>query len=184
MADTAPGTPEIAPFITSIDINAPIQRVWDEITRSGMCRAMFETVYHRDLAPGKPFRYSCPSGKRTFVFGEFLEVEPPRRLVHTFNSTFDTVNAPETLVTWTLAETAPGKTRITLKHEKWTSAGKTYKGVSKGWLEILGLFKSQIETGAFPLKTRLRNRMMAVMSFMMPKSTLTSSLDQKFQRVA
>lgn len=172
--------PEI---LSSIDIRAPIQRVWDEITKAGMCRPMFETVYHRALAAGQPFRYSSPDGKRTFVFGEFVEVDPPRRLVHTFHSAFDGGKEPETLVTWTLEETAPGVTRVTLRHERFASESKTFKGVRKGWAEILSVFKREIETGAMPVKMRLRNRMMAAMSFMLPKSTLTAGLPEKFRRV-
>ncbi len=172
--------PEI---LTSIDIKAPIQRVWDEITRAGTCRPMFETVYHRVLEAGKPFRYSSADGKRTFVFGEFVEIEPPRRLVHTFNSAFDGGKEPETLVTWTLAETAPGVTRVTLRHERFPTESRTFKGVTKGWAEILEMFRVGIERGTYPFRPRLRNRVMAAISFMMPGSTLTARLDEKYRRV-
>ncbi len=174
--------PGIAPFVTSIDINAPISRVWEEITRSGMCKPMFGTVYKRDLRPGGAFRYSSENDSRTFVYGEILEIEAPRRFVHTFAFTMQ--NDPPTLVTWDLSEPAPGKTRVTVKHEKFIGETKTYKSVTRGWVKILSLFKNVIETGSIPTGCKVSQWMMNSMSFMLPKSTLTSGLDQKFQRVA
>lgn len=173
--------PEVQPFITSIDIKAPIARVWDEIVKPGMCKPMFGTVYHRDLRPGGAFRHSSENGKHTFVFGEILEVEAPRRLVHTFAFTMQ--NDPPTLVTWDLTEVSPGTTRVTVKHEKFIGETKTYKSVTKGWVKILGLYKSVIEKGSIPLGVKIEQGMMGAMSFMLPKSTRTASLDQKYQRV-
>ncbi len=172
---------EIAPFVTSVDIKAPIQRVWDEITKSGMCRPMFGTVYKRDLRPGGVFRYSSEDDKRTFVYGEILEVEAPRRFVHTFQFTMK--GDPPTLVTWTLEEPSAGTTRVTVRHERFIGESLTYKRVTVGWTKILPLFKATIEEGGVPAKTRLAQWLMGAMSFMLPRSTLTTGLDRKFQRV-
>ncbi|MGD9692025.1 MAG: SRPBCC domain-containing protein [Phycisphaerales bacterium] len=172
---------EIAPFVTSVDIRAPIGRVWEEITRSGMCRPMFGTVYKRDLKPGGAFRYSSADDKRTFVYGEIVEVEPPRKFVHTFRFTMK--GDPPTLVTWTLEEKGSGMTRVTVRHEGFIGETLTKKRVTVGWTKILPLFKSTIEKGDVPAKTKLGQVLMGAMSFMLPKSTLTSGLESKYQRV-
>ena len=67
-----------------------------------------------DVRVGGRWRASGIDAKRRYVIeGEFLEVDPPRKLVHTWHSV-GALGAPTT-VTYVL-EPLDGGTRITLRH--------------------------------------------------------------------
>lgn len=158
----------------SIDIMAPRQRVWEEITKTGRIqRAMMNTVLESSLAPGSKMRYYSPNRKSVFVVGEVVECIPLSKFVHTYMFTF----RPEqpTLVTWELEE-IPGGCRVTLTHSGWTNQEATHKGVVGGWRDILAVFKADLETGQIPLKTRIIYGLQGSMMFMLPKSTKTEEV--------
>lgn len=168
-----PDIPEGDTHVTSIEIAAPVEKVWAEITKTGSVqRPLYNTVLDTDLKPGSPIKYYSPDGKRIFVIGRVVEVEPPRKLSHTYM--FTTKDEPPTLVTWEL-EASAGGCRVTVTHSGWTEAHKAPEKSAGGWREILGLLKSEIETGQIPLKTRIMYAVMDRMMFIMPKSTLAEN---------
>lgn len=155
--------------VLSIEIDAPIQRVWQEITKTGAIqRAVNNTVLESSMTPGAKLRYYSPSRKRVFVVGEIVEVVAPRKFSHTWKFTMSP-DAP-TLVTWELSETPIG-CRVTLTHSRWTDAAKMYKNVGKTWAEILRLLKLEIETGDIDLKAKIMYRMFGALEFILPKTT-------------
>lgn len=164
----------------SIDIDAPIDRVWREITKQGeICKPMYNCALHVQggkLTPGARLRYSNASGKNTFIVGEVLEVDPPNRLVHTFRLTMQK-EKPST-VEWALEPRGPqGKsTRVTLTH-RFVEQAKTNAKIVKTWTEILNLFKSELEAGSIPFKTKASYAMMGAMTFMLPKTTKTENAE-------
>jgi uncharacterized protein YndB with AHSA1/START domain len=163
--------------VISIHIAVPVQRVWDEITKTGRIqRALYNTVLETKLVPGSRLRYYSPDKKRVFIVGEVVEVQPPRRFSHTYMFTTDI--SPPTLVTWELKEESGG-TRVTITHSRWTSAHKAPQKVAAGWTEILGLLKVDLETGKLPLKTRIIYRLMGWFMFMMPKTTKREYADKQ-----
>lgn len=156
--------------VQAIDIDAPVERVWAEITRLGQVSdIMFHTVLETDFQPGSPLRYYSPDRKRIWIVGEIVEVSPPTRLVHTYRFT-DITDETETLVTWDLQE-REGGVRVTVSHSRFTDQAKTHKKVSGGWNQILGLLKTVVETGKVPGKFRVMYTLMDWMQFVMPKST-------------
>ena len=104
------------------------------------------------------------------MLGEVLEIDPPKRLVHTFRFSMEK-DAP-TLVEWNLTEKI-GVTTVTINHSRFEGETRTCKSVSTSWLKILGLYKTIIETGKVPMGTRMQNGMMMGMSFMLPKGAST-----------
>jgi uncharacterized protein YndB with AHSA1/START domain len=61
---------------------------------------------------------------------EITEIEPQKRLAYTWRS-----NPPaslDTVVTWTLAPTASGGTKLTLRHSGFTD-GQAFDGAVQGW---------------------------------------------------
>src|SRR6056297_1264754 len=163
----------MAEKVYSIEIEAPVQRVWEEITRHGVVnRAMFGTVLDGEMTPGQSYRYTNRSDSHTFVMGEVLEVDPPRKLVHTF--LFTLYPDEPTLVTWELAENA-GRTTVTVTHERLDEGSKTHRDIQKGWPTILKLYKRVIETGSAGAVTNLKQGMMGAMTFMLPKSARTEN---------
>lgn len=163
--------------VVSIYIDAPIERVWDEITKTGsLQRPLYNTVLIGDLAPGSRLRYASKDHKHVFVVGEVLEVTAPTRFVHSYIMTMNP--DPETTVAWDLAEEGSG-CRVTLTHSGWTDQHTTAEKTAKSWTEILGLLKSEVETGDIPLKTRLTYRLMGLFSFALPKRTSSDYADQQ-----
>jgi uncharacterized protein YndB with AHSA1/START domain len=162
--------------VLSIEIKAPIQRVWQEITKTGAIqRALNNTVLESTMTPGAKLRFYSPSKKRVFVVGEIVEVAAPRRFSHTWKFTMSP-DAP-TLVTWELAEVSGG-CRVTLTHSRWTDAAKMYKSVGTTWREILRLLKLDLETGDIDLKAKLMYGMFGAFEFMLPKTTTVEHANQ------
>ncbi len=164
----------------SIEIKAEPQRVWDEITARGVPHhAMFGTYLNTELTPGAVMSYRNKSGTHTFVLGKVLEVDPPRRLVHTFR--FSMEKDDPTLVEWEFTPTQTG-TKVTVTHSRFTGETRTYKSVSTSWPRILGLYKKVIESGQAPLDVRFKNGAMMGMTFMLPKSAKTEhALQQRLE---
>lgn len=162
--------------VCSIVINVPVQRVWDEITRTGSVqRPLYNTVLDIDLKPGGRLRYSSPDRKRVFVAGEVLEVEPPRKLRHTYLFTMSP--EPVTEVTW-LLEDVPEGCRVTVTHAGWTTE-KDAKKHGAGWIEILGLLKSELETGDIPGKTKIAYWLQGRFMWALPTTTRSSYADEQ-----
>jgi len=162
--------------VLSITIEAPVERVWAEITKTGRIqRALYNTVLETAMTPGSRMRYYSPDRKRVFVIGEILEVDPPTRLVHTYMNTIH--DDPPTTVAWEL-EDLGGRCRVTLTHGGWTEAHRTADKSAAGWTEILGLLKSELETGTIPLKVRAIYRVMGWLQFALPKRTRVEHADR------
>ncbi len=167
--------------VISIHIDVPVQRVWDEITKTGRIqRALYNTVLECELAPGSRLRYYSPDKKRVFIVGEVVEVHPPRKFSHTYR--FTTWKAgPPTLVMWDLQEEAGG-CRVTITHSGWTAEHKAPEKTAAGWKEILGLLKHELETGDLPMKTKVMYRIMGWFLFMMPRTTRTEYVEEQDSR--
>jgi uncharacterized protein YndB with AHSA1/START domain len=69
------------------------------------------------------------------VGGEYLAIDPPRLLVHTWRAPWDGDNA--TTVTYRLEATATG-TRVTLRHEGFADRAASCAGHAEGWERVLG----------------------------------------------
>jgi uncharacterized protein YndB with AHSA1/START domain len=162
--------------VCSIVIGVPIQKVWDEITKTGSIqRPLYNTIMDVELEPGGSLRYYSPDRKRVFVAGRVLEVDPPRKLRHTYIFTMSP--DPVTEVTWELEE-VPGGCRVTITHAGWIDP-KDAKKHGAGWVEILGLLKSELETGDIPGKTKWIYRIQGLIMWAMPKTTKTEYVDER-----
>lgn len=163
--------------VYSIDINAPIAKVWAEITKTNtVSRPMFDCVMKSDMKPGSAYRHCTQNNKNVMVHGRIQEIEPPvpggttARLVQTFRfSWFPDEDA--SLVVWELNEFRPGVTKVTVVHSNLSGKPKTAKNIDGGWPTILSNYKAVIETGNVPFKTRAQYAMMGLMGFMLPKAT-------------
>jgi uncharacterized protein YndB with AHSA1/START domain len=163
--------------VCSIVIRVPVEAVWAEITKTGSIqRPLYNTVLDIDLRPGGRLRYTSSDRKRVFVAGEVLEVDPPRRLKHTY--VFAMKPEAPTVVTWELTPVPEG-TRVTLTHAGWTDAHTAPEKHAAGWTEILGLLKSELETGDIPARTKLVYWMQGRFLWALPKSTKASYADDR-----
>lgn len=155
--------------VCSIVIRVPVEDVWNEITKTGSVqRPLYNTVLDVDLRPGGRLRYTSPDRKRVFIAGEVLEVDPLRRFKHTYM--FAMKPEAPTVVTWELESVSEG-TRVTITHAGWTDAHTTPEKHEAGWNEILGLLKSELETGDIPIRMKVVYRLQGLFLFALPKTT-------------
>ncbi len=91
---------------------------------------------------GTPFRLR--DGARIVHDGEVLEVEPGRRLVHSFR--FADSPDPLSRVTWEI-EARDELCKLTLTHDAFAGETETYKAVTLGWFPIFAELKTLLETG-------------------------------------
>jgi uncharacterized protein YndB with AHSA1/START domain len=121
-------------------------------------------------------RYYSPNKKRVFIVGEVVEVSPPTKFSHTYR--FLPNMAESSLVTWDLKE-IPSGCKVTITHSGWAAADtKHHKDAVRGWTEILGLLKQQVETGDIPGKYKIMYATMGAFMFMLPKRTKVAEVDK------
>lgn len=77
------------------------------------------------------------------IHGEFLEIDPPRRLAYTWNSSW---MARETKVLWELEAEGQG-TIVKLTHTGFAGEAEQAKNHSLGWLLVLGWLQAFVERG-------------------------------------
>lgn len=91
------------------------------------------------------------------VDGEVVESDPPRKLVQTWRMLMDPQTEAEgfTRLTYEIAETIPGVSKLTLIHELegaprlalFLGGGMETQGAGGGWAEVLSDLKTLLETG-------------------------------------
>lgn len=159
--------PDLKRSITKVVIHAPIQKVWEAITRQGVpLPFFFGSVMHTPgLKPGAPIRMRTPDHKYTAVVGEILEVSPPYRFVHTLK--FTQMDDPPCKVTYELKEVPEG-TEFQLISEDIPAGTKTEKSMEQGSKFITNTLKGLVETGRPPFGSRVLLCVIRMTAFMTP----------------
>jgi uncharacterized protein YndB with AHSA1/START domain len=174
--------PETATQVSQVIIDAPIQKVWDTLTKEGeVLPFFFGTVMHTTtMAPGAPVRMRTPNGKYTGVVGEVLEYDPPHKYSMTFK--FTDVDEPICKITHELKE-VDGGTEFTLTSEEVPVGTKTEKKMAQGGQFIVNCLKKYVETGKPNFLGRFIMVMNKLTGFMAPKSCLSENwpLDKKIE---
>lgn len=145
-------TPDNDAVITEIEIAAPPERIFQALVdprqvllwwgQSGMYRCR---EFTSDTRPGGAWRSSGQGmdGGPFNIFGEYLEVDPPRALAYTWVASW--TGDAKTIVSWELEPTATG-TLVRIRH----SGLAAHPGLAesyRGWPMILGWIRSYLETG-------------------------------------
>ncbi|WP_433270246.1 SRPBCC domain-containing protein [Actinosynnema sp. CS-041913] len=163
-------------LVHSIVIAAPIDAVWAEITKlDGRQRAMMDAILDSELKAGAPLHYRSPDGKRVFVVGRVVEVDPPKLLSHTQKLTMR--DDPWTLVTWQLAE-VDGGTRVTMRNSGWPESVDKLHKVDSTWKSVLAALKQVVETGDIGAGLKLQYAMMRAFMWAMPSGTKTENVPE------
>jgi uncharacterized protein YndB with AHSA1/START domain len=125
-----------ASILATVEIAAPPDRVFRALTSQEILDwwvrpGVFDTrEWTGDVRVGGKWRSSgIGRGKPYALEGEFREIDPPRKLVHTWHP----VGSPEpaSVVTYALEPTASG-TRVTLRHTGMSSRDATMTN-AMGW---------------------------------------------------
>ena len=163
---TARVTPDNDVVVAEIFIAAPPSRVFEAITdpkqasqwwgQKGMYRL---TSTQADFRVGGKYRNEGVSqdGKTFSVEGEYLEIDPPRLLVHTWLSSYS--DFQKTVVRWelephdvhALQHQGPHRvgtcTVLKIRHSGFAGNIASAQGHGEGWKRVLGWMQAFVEKG-------------------------------------
>jgi len=163
---TATITPDQDVIQAEIFIAAPPERVFHALTDPRQVpqwwgqRGMYRTTeYEADLRPGGKWSSVGVNadGSPFRVEGEYLEVDPPRLLVHTWIASW--TGSLKTIVRWELEprdihglqHRGPQKmgtgTVVKLRHSGFAAKPDAIKSHSQGWIQVLGWMQAFMEKG-------------------------------------
>ena len=147
-------TPDQDAIALEVVIAAPPDRVFQAITDPTQLLRWWgqQGMYHgtkwcTDVRPGGQWRcegVSDSDGTAYNVSGEYLDVDPPRLLVHTWIASWS--GSLKTVVRWEL-EPAAGGTLIRLQHSGFTGAPESAKGHYEGWQRVLSWMQAFVDKG-------------------------------------
>jgi uncharacterized protein YndB with AHSA1/START domain len=160
---TATLTPDQNAVVAEIFIAAPPARVFQAISDPAQLPRWWgqDGVYHvtkstMDVRPGGHWRSegAIADGKTFYVEGEYLEVNPPHLLVHTWVSSYQTT---KTVVRWelepqTISALHPGGpkksgtgTRVRVTQEGFAGDLEDARNHGEGWKRVLGWLEAFVE---------------------------------------
>jgi len=137
--------------LASVDIKVPRERVFKALTDGselvkwwGAPDQYFLDSWQGDLKVGGSWRSAGKGkdGKDFTVFGEYLEIDPPRKVVFSWVAEWDAGN--RTIVTYRLDE-IDGGTRLTLTHKGFEDRAEACSGHGAGWQRVLGWLEAYLQ---------------------------------------
>jgi uncharacterized protein YndB with AHSA1/START domain/DNA-binding transcriptional ArsR family regulator len=133
--------------VFEIYIKTTPERLWQAITENDMRQQYnFGVGVQSDWAPGSTYKSVHDGAGLAIAEGENLEVDPPRRLVQSFNALWaDEVKSEGTSrVTWEI-EQVEDSCRLTVTHSELREGANNQ--IYGGWPMILSGLKTYLETG-------------------------------------
>lgn len=129
-------------ILARVDIAVPPERVFRALTSEevtawwGSDETYRTTSFTIDLRPGGLWRAEGEGvdGSAFHVGGEILEVEPPHRLIETWQPSWD--DGPPTTLAY-LLEAIPEGTRVTVRHTGFRGRAESCKSHGEGWQYVL-----------------------------------------------
>jgi uncharacterized protein YndB with AHSA1/START domain len=133
--------------IFEIFIRSTPEQIWRALTDGALTPMYYVgTRVESTWEVGAPYRY-VNAEDVALLAGEVLEVNPPRRLVTTFQPLWvGQEESQVSRVTWAIEPTGP-TCRVTVTHEGLNPASPLTPQLSSGWAEILSGLKTLLETG-------------------------------------
>ena len=132
--------------VFEIYIKTTPERLWEAITSEEMrARYSFGVGTVSEWTPGSEYKATVP-GVIDIASGENLEVDPPRRLVQSFNALWseDVQQAGTSRVTWEI-EPVGTSCRLRVTHDQLDAEANNE--LYGGWPMILSGLKTLLETG-------------------------------------
>jgi uncharacterized protein YndB with AHSA1/START domain len=133
--------------VFEIYIKTTPERLWEAITNSELRRKYnFGVGVESDWTPGSRYVAGNPKTQGSIAEGENLEVDPPRRLVQSFNAMWgeDVKREATSRVTWQI-EPVGDSCHLTVTHDQLGDAAN--EQLYGGWPMILSGLKTLLETG-------------------------------------
>ena len=132
--------------VYEVEIATTPERLWQAITDpSDTEQYWYGAQSVSDWQVGSRWVSQSPEGE-VYLDGEILEIDPPRRLVHSFHVVHeaDAAAEPPSRIEWQITPIGDG-CRLTVIHTGRGPATMDY--TSGGWDTILGGMKELLETG-------------------------------------
>ena len=132
--------------VFEIYIRTTPERLWDAITDPEIrSKYNFGAAVYTDWTPGSSLEMVAPKAG-VLGDGEVLEVDPPRRLVHTMTALWsdEVKNEGTSRVTWEI-EPIADSCRLTVTHDQLREGANDQ--IYGGWPMILSGLKTWLETG-------------------------------------
>jgi uncharacterized protein YndB with AHSA1/START domain len=133
--------------VFEIYIKTTPERLWEAITDGETRRRYcFGVGLATDWTPGSRYEGVHPMAPGALYEGENLEVDPPRRLVQSFNALWseDVKREGTSRVTWEI-EPVGDSCRVTVTHDQLREDANAE--IYGGWPQILSGLKTLLETG-------------------------------------
>jgi uncharacterized protein YndB with AHSA1/START domain len=133
--------------VFEIYIKTTPERLWEAITDPEMrAKYSFGVETSSDWKPGSSYKSSVP-GVIDIAAGENLEVDPPRRLVQSFNALWsdEVKEAGASRVTWEIEPVGDDSCQLTVTHDQLPEDANSE--LYGGWPMILSGLKTLLETG-------------------------------------
>jgi uncharacterized protein YndB with AHSA1/START domain len=134
-------------FVYVIYIEAPAAKVWEALTQGEHTRHFWSRYVQSEWRVGSRVEFLRADKSKLSHDGEVLEIDPPRRLVMTFDVSAEGLGEPASRVTYELEE-LHGATKLRVIHDGFAPDSAVLKGVSNGWPQILSSLKTYLERGA------------------------------------
>jgi uncharacterized protein YndB with AHSA1/START domain len=154
VADLEAGT-----VLAAVEIAVPPERVFraltsDEIVKWWGSDDLYRTTaWKADLRVGGTWRADGrgSDGSPFYVEGEFVEIDPPRKLVQTWKPGWE--SGPATTISYLLDPTATG-TRVTVRHTGFIGRAESCAGHANGWTRVLGWLLGHLRAAPKPDERR------------------------------
>ena len=133
--------------VFEIYIKTTPERLWEAITESELrARYNFGVGITSDWTPGSRYESAHPNAPGLVATGENLEVDPPRRLVQSFDAQWgeDVRSEKTSRVTWEI-EPIGDSCRLIVTHDQLREGAN--EQLFGGWPMILSGLKTLLETG-------------------------------------
>lgn len=128
-------------------IRASAEQVWQALTDADLTARYWGHANVSDWQPGSAWEHQRVDGSGVVdVTGQVIKVEPPTRLVITFDDAPDAESPREPSVVTFLVESHHDIVRLTVTHENLANQAML-SGISHGWPAVLANLKSLLETG-------------------------------------
>jgi uncharacterized protein YndB with AHSA1/START domain len=133
--------------VYEIYIRTTPERLWEAITDPTIrSKYNFGVGVHSEWTPGAQMEMGAPSADGLLGEGEILEVDPPRRLVHTMTALWseDVKSEGASRVTWDI-EPVGDSCRLLVTHDQLREGANDQ--LYGGWPMILSGLKTWLESG-------------------------------------
>lgn len=137
-------TETMTKHVFQLYIRTTAARLWEALTDPEQTKKYyFDTAVDSAFEQGAPISYE--GEESTAIEGEIVELEPQRKLVHTFR--FCSLEEPASRVVYEIEPVDQTTVQLTVTHDELDPEGATYGEVGAGWPRLLSSLKSYLETG-------------------------------------